>query len=189
MNVVIAGLPPSGAGRDPQHHDDAGLVPSPTRSSSGVVAGATQVQGTMNCLWLAVRQREPRSRSIPTCSSRSLRVRERGPAGIADADRGTSSHAALNLTPDADHPYVGRRNAFAHNGGMQCRRRRRGKPVDVSEHIERRSSAMLSRVLSSELSGRGTGTTRAARPGSRSTYALADAGRRARQELEPALPL
>ena len=59
----------------------------------------------------------------------------------------------LNLTPDADQPYVGK-NAFAHKGGMHVA----GVNADPAtfEHIDPAAVGNSREVLVSELSGKGT---------------------------------
>ena len=59
----------------------------------------------------------------------------------------------LNLTPDADQPYVGK-NAFAHKGGMHVA----GVNADPAtfEHIDPAAVGNSREVLISELSGKGT---------------------------------
>ena len=72
----------------------------------------------------------------------------------------------LNLTPDANRPYVGK-NAFAHKGGMHVA----GVNADPAtfEHIDPAAVGNTREVLISELSGKGTVLGAPSRPAPSST--------------------
>ena len=80
----------------------------------------------------AHRQREPRRRSSPTCSSK---LGHDVPAAEQLATLTETAHFVdelLNRTPEPDQPYVGK-NAFAHKGGMHVAGVR-ADAVDVRAH-------------------------------------------------------
>jgi 2-isopropylmalate synthase len=166
MNTVIAGLPPSV--RVAIHtHDDAGCAVA--NSVAAVVAGATQVQGTMN----GYGERCGNANLISIIPNLQLKL---GYECVSDRQLASLTPTAhffdelLNLTPNADQPYVGR-NAFAHKGGMHVA----GVVADPStfEHIDPTIVGNARMVLISELSGRGTVHTRAAEAGIEIDDALA----------------
>jgi 2-isopropylmalate synthase len=165
-HAVIAGLPPSV--RVAIHtHDDGGCAVA--NSIAAVVAGATQVQGTMN----GYGERCGNANLISIIPNLQLKL---GYECVTDRQLESLTATAhffdelLNLTPNADQPYVGR-NAFAHKGGMHVA----GVVADPAtfEHVDPAIVGNAREVLISELSGRGTVHTRAAEAGIEIDDALA----------------
>ncbi|MFZ0388276.1 MAG: citramalate synthase [Solirubrobacteraceae bacterium] len=158
MHAVITGLAPSV--RVAIHtHDDAGCAVA--NSVAAVVAGATQVQGTMN----GYGERCGNANLISIIPNLQLKLGYECVSRRQLESLSATAHffdELLNLTPNADQPYVGR-NAFAHKGGMHVA----GVVADPStfEHIDPTIVGNAREVLISELSGRGTVHTRAAEAG------------------------
>ena len=124
---------------------------------SGVQAGATHVQGTVN----GYGERCGNANLVSIIPNLQLKLGYR----CLDDDRLARltevAHFAdelLNFTPDDDQPYVGR-NAFAHKGGMHVA----GVNVDPAtfEHVEPETVGNSRELLISELSGKGTVRARA----------------------------
>ncbi len=158
VGAVRASLPP-GVKVAIHTHDDAGLAVANTLA--GVNAGAVQVQGTMN----GYGERCGNANLITVIPNLQLKL---GYDCVTDAQLSQLTPAShyfnelLNLTPNADQPYVGR-NAFAHKGGMHVA----GVNVDPAtfEHVDPALIGNTREVLVSELSGKGTIHSHAARAG------------------------
>ena len=156
--AVRAGLPP--AVRVGIHcHDDAGL--GVANSLAAVAAGATQVQGTQN----GYGERCGNANLTTIIPNLVLKL---GHECVSEAQLAQLTPASaflnelLNLTPNADQPYVGR-NAFAHKGGMHIA----GVSADPAtfEHIDPARVGNTRELLVSELSGKGTIHAQARRAG------------------------
>jgi 2-isopropylmalate synthase len=140
-------------------HDDAGLGVANTLAA--VRAGATQVQGTQN----GYGERCGNANLTTVIANLQLKL---GYACVSDAQLAELTRASgffselLNLTPNADAPYVGR-NAFAHKGGMHIA----GVSADPAtfEHVDPSRVGNSRELLVSELSGKGTIHSHAARAG------------------------
>jgi 2-isopropylmalate synthase len=156
--AVRAGLPPT-VQVAIHTHDDAGLAVA--NSLAAVAAGATQVQGTIN----GYGERCGNANLITIIPNLKLKL---GSDCVTDEQLQKLTSASvyfnelLNLTPNADQPYVGR-NAFAHKGGMHVA----GVNVDPAtfEHIDPAVVGNRRDVLVSELSGKGTIHAHAERAG------------------------
>jgi 2-isopropylmalate synthase len=130
-------------------HDDVGCGVANTLAA--VVGGATHVQGTINgygercgnanlCSVVATLELKMRRRCLPPGALRHLTALSRQIAEIA------------NLAADPHAPYVGR-SAFAHKGGVHVAAIRR--LPRAYEHIDPALVGNETRVVVSELSGRG----------------------------------
>jgi 2-isopropylmalate synthase len=130
-------------------------------SLAAVDAGARLVQGTMN--GIGERCGNANLASILPALELKLGYDAVGPERLRLLTE--TSHFVdelLNLTPDADQPYVGR-NAFAHKGGMHVA----GVQADARtfEHLDPELVGNSRDVLISELSGKGSVLSRAERAG------------------------
>ncbi len=146
-------------------------------SLAAVRAGATLVQGTIN----GYGERTGNANLVSILPSLQLKM------GYECVDPGrletltATAHMIdeiCNLTPDPSQPYVGR-NAFAHKGGMHAA----GVEADARtfEHLDPALVGNEREILISELAGRGSVLSRAARAG----IELDDAGaRRAVEEVK-----
>ena len=129
-------------------HDDAGV--GVANSLAAVAEGAVLVQGTMN----GYGERCGNANLTSIVPSLQLKL---GHDCLPSLEGWTeASHyldELLNLTPDANRPYVGK-NAFAHKGGMHVA----GVNADPAtfEHIDPAAVGNSREVLISELSGKGT---------------------------------
>jgi 2-isopropylmalate synthase len=140
-------------------HDDAGCGVANTLAA--VAVGATHIQGTQN----GYGERCGNANLTTLIPNLQLKLGYECVTPEQLHALTVSSHffdELLNLTPNADQPYVGR-NAFAHKGGMHVA----GVTTDPStfEHIEPEIVGNDRAVLVSELSGRGTIHARAAEAG------------------------
>jgi 2-isopropylmalate synthase len=159
MSEVVAALAGAGARIGIHTHDDAGC--GVANSLAAVLAGATQVQGTVN----GYGERCGNANLISVIPNLQLKL---GYECLTEAQLGqltpTANYIAelLNFTPDPDDPYVGR-NAFAHKGGMHVA----GVAADPAtfEHIEPGVVGNRREMLISELSGKGTVQARAREAG------------------------
>jgi 2-isopropylmalate synthase len=140
-------------------HNDAECAVA--NSLAAVEAGATLVQGTIN----GYGERCGNANLVSILPALQLK---RGYSVIPE-DRlehltETAHYLAelCNMAPDPDQPYVGR-NAFAHKGGMHVA----GVQADARtfEHIDPDLVGNRREVLISELSGKGSGLSRAERSG------------------------
>ena len=134
-------------------HDDAGV--GVANSLAAVQAGAGMVQGTMN----GYGERCGNANLVSIVPNLQLKL---GIECLPDLARLTESahwlDELLNLTPNANQPYVGR-NAFAHKGGMHVA----GVNADPAtfEHVEPAAVGNARDILISELSGKATVQARA----------------------------
>jgi 2-isopropylmalate synthase len=147
-------------------HNDAECAVA--NSIAGVRAGASVVQGTVN----GFGERTGNANLISILPALQLKLGYSCVAPERLARLTDTAHLIdeiCNVTPDPDQPYVGR-NAFAHKGGMHA------AAVDADartfEHLEPESVGNTREVLISELAGRGSVISRAARAG----IELTDAG-------------
>jgi 2-isopropylmalate synthase len=130
-------------------HDDAGCAVANTLAA--VRAGATHVQGTVNGYG-------ERCGNANLCSIVPALKRKMGLACLREGALEQLTHASrlvaeiVNLAPDAHAPYVGR-SAFAHKGGVHVAAIRRHPRA--YEHVEPALVGNRTRVVVSELSGRG----------------------------------
>lgn len=131
-------------------HNDSELAVA--NALAAVKAGAVHVQGTINGYG-------ERCGNANLCSVIPDLLLKMGipclaPDGRLGALTSLSRTVAeiANLAPDAHLPYVGR-SAFAHKGGIHAAAMRRN--VDSYQHIQPRRVGNRSRVLISDLSGRG----------------------------------
>ena len=158
IGAVRASLPPQVAVAI-HCHDDAGLGVANTLAA--VAAGAAQVQGTMN----GYGERCGNANLTTVIPNLQLKL---GHDCVSDTQLTQLTAASayvnelLNVTPNADQPYVGR-NAFAHKGGMHVA----GVNADPAtfEHIDPALVGNEREVLVSELSGKGTIHSHAERAG------------------------
>jgi 2-isopropylmalate synthase len=131
-------------------HNDAGC--GVANSLAAVLAGATQVQGTMN----GCGERCGNADLVSIIANLQLKM---GCSVLSDEQLGRLTETAhyvdelLNMTPNPNQPYVGK-NAFAHKGGMHVA----AVSTDATtfEHVEPACVGNHRDVLISELSGRGT---------------------------------
>jgi 2-isopropylmalate synthase len=130
-------------------HDDTGC--GVANSLAAVRAGATQVQGTVNGYGERCGNANLCS-IVPTLEIKMARrcLREGALAELTHVARQVAEIA--NLAPDAHAPYVGR-SAFAHKGGMHVAAIRRHPRA--YEHVDPTLVGNRTRVVVSELSGRG----------------------------------
>ncbi len=130
-------------------HDDAGLAVA--NALAAVRAGCTQVQGTMNgygervgnCNLCTVIPDLQLKMGVTSLSDESLRR-------LTEVSRFVSETA--NLAPDPHRPFVGA-SAFAHKGGIHVAAIL--KAEESYQHIDPALVGNETRVLVSELSGRG----------------------------------
>jgi 2-isopropylmalate synthase len=130
-------------------HDDAGCAVASTLAA--VRAGATHVQGTINGYGERCGNADLTA-VIPTLELKLGRrcVRPGALASLARVARAVAETA--NLAPDDHAPYVGR-SAFAHKGGVHVAAVR--KVPRAYEHVDPALVGNRTRVVVSELSGRG----------------------------------
>jgi 2-isopropylmalate synthase len=130
-------------------HDDGGCAVA--NSVAAVRAGARQVQGTIN----GYGERCGNANLCAVVPNLELKLGARClPAGALASLAETAAFVAevANLAPDDHQPYVGR-SAFAHKGGVHVAAVRR---VATSyQHVDPARVGNVSRVVVSELSGRG----------------------------------
>jgi 2-isopropylmalate synthase len=140
-------------------HDDAGC--GVANSLAAVVAGATQVQGTMN----GVGERTGNANLTTIIANLQLKLGH----AVLEPERlerlTPTAHFVdelLNRIPDPQQPYVGR-GAFAHKGGLHVA----GVRADAAtfEHVDPALVGNARDVLVSELSGRHTVADKAAAAG------------------------
>jgi 2-isopropylmalate synthase len=159
MQAVVGELGGTGVKIGIHCHDDAGCGVANTLAA--VAVGATHIQGTQN----GYGERCGNANLTTVIPNLQLKLGYDCVTSEQLHALTVSSHffdELLNLTPNADQPYVGR-NAFAHKGGMHVA----GVAADPStfEHIEPEIVGNDRAVLVSELSGRGTIHARAAEAG------------------------
>jgi 2-isopropylmalate synthase len=137
-------------------HDDIGC--GVASSLAGVRGGATQVQGTINGYG-------ERCGNANLCSIVPTLELKLGRACLAPGALPELTHVArqvaeiANLAPDAHAPYVGR-SAFAHKAGVHVAAIRRAPRA--YEHVDPALVGNATRVVVSELSGRGNVLAKAA---------------------------
>ena len=131
-------------------HNDSELAVA--NSLAAVRAGACHVQGTINGYG-------ERCGNANLCSIiPDLIIKMNVPCLSQDGDLAALTHLSravaeiANLAPDTHLPYVGQ-SAFAHKGGIHVAAMRRN--VDSYQHIEPMLVGNQTRVLVSDLSGRG----------------------------------
>ncbi|MDE2821839.1 MAG: citramalate synthase [Chloroflexota bacterium] len=131
-------------------HNDSELAVA--NSLAAVRAGAMHVQGTINGYG-------ERCGNANLCSIiPDLILKMGSPCLAEDGNLATLTHLSravaeiANLAPDTHLPYVGK-SAFAHKGGIHVAAMRRN--VDSYQHIEPTTVGNQTRVLVSDLSGRG----------------------------------
>ncbi len=131
-------------------HNDGELAVA--NSLAAVRAGAVHVQGTINGYG-------ERCGNANLCSIIPDLIIKMGiPCLATDGNLATLTHLSravaeiANLAPDTHLPYVGK-SAFAHKGGIHVAAMRRN--VDSYQHIEPEQVGNRTRVLVSDLSGRG----------------------------------
>ena len=131
-------------------HNDGEMAVA--NSLAAVRAGAVHVQGTINGYG-------ERCGNANLCSIiPDLIIKINTPCLAADGNLATLTHLSrtvaeiANLAPDTHLPYVGK-SAFAHKGGIHVAAMRRN--VDSYQHIEPMLVGNETRVLVSDLSGRG----------------------------------
>ncbi len=130
-------------------HDDGGCAVASTLAA--VVSGASHVQGTVN----GYGERCGNADLCAVVANLELKLGRRCLPGGALAElEGLSRFVAeiANLAPDDHAPYVGR-DAFAHKGGIHVAAMRRS-PRSY-QHVDPARVGNRSRVVVSELSGRG----------------------------------
>lgn len=131
-------------------HNDSEVAVA--NSLAAVRAGAAQVQGTINGYG-------ERCGNANLCSIiPDLIIKMGVPCLAQDGNLAALTHLSravaeiANLAPDTHLPYVGK-SAFAHKGGIHVAAIRRN--VDSYQHIEPQQVGNQTRVLVSDLSGRG----------------------------------
>jgi 2-isopropylmalate synthase len=130
-------------------HDDSGC--GVANAISAVRAGATHVQGTIN----GYGERCGNANLCTIIANLELKV---GCRCLKDGALAQLTHVSreiaeiANLAPDAHAPYVGR-SAFAHKGGVHVAAIRRHPRA--YEHVDPAAVGNRTRVVVSELSGRG----------------------------------
>jgi 2-isopropylmalate synthase len=131
-------------------HNDGELAVA--NSVAAVRAGALHVQGTINGYG-------ERCGNANLCSIIPDLIIKMGiPCLAQDGNLATLTHLSravaeiANLAPDTHLPYVGK-SAFAHKGGIHVAAMRRN--VDSYQHVEPKRVGNETRVLVSDLSGRG----------------------------------
>jgi len=131
-------------------HNDTGC--GVANALAAVMAGATQVQGTIN----GYGERVGNCDLVPIMANLELKM------GITCLPEGrlanltsVAHHIAelVNFTPDPQQPYVGA-TAFAHKAGLHTSALSRRS--DAYEHVEPESVGNGTRVLVSEMAGRST---------------------------------
>ncbi|MEZ5077989.1 MAG: citramalate synthase [Solirubrobacterales bacterium] len=140
-------------------HDDAGC--GVANSLAAVREGARLVQGTVN----GYGERCGNANLISVLPALQLKMGFEVVGAEQLATLTATSHfidEVCNVVPDPDAPYVGR-NAFAHKGGMHVA----GVEADARtfEHIDPATVGNSRNVLPSELSGKATIRSQAARMG------------------------
>jgi 2-isopropylmalate synthase len=146
VRAVVAAVP---CGVGIHAHDDTGC--GVANSLAAVRAGATQVQGTMN----GYGERCGNANLCTIVPTLELKMGKRclREGALAELTHVARQVAELaNLAPDAHAPYVGR-SAFAHKGGMHVAAIRRHPRA--YEHVDPALVGNRTRVVVSELSGRG----------------------------------
>ncbi len=131
-------------------HNDSEVAVA--NSLAAVRAGAVQVQGTINGYG-------ERCGNANLCSIiPDLIIKLGRPCLAQDGNLAALTHLSravaeiANLAPDTHLPYVGK-SAFAHKGGIHVAAIRRN--VDSYQHIEPKKVGNMTRVLVSDLAGRG----------------------------------
>jgi len=140
-------------------HNDAECAVA--NSLAAVEAGARLVQGTVN--GYGERCGNANLASILPALQLKMGFKVVAPERLASLTQ--TSHyldELCNMAPDPDRPYVGR-NAFAHKAGMHAA----GVEADAStfEHLNPEQVGNEREILASELAGRATIRTQAARAG------------------------
>jgi 2-isopropylmalate synthase len=140
-------------------HDDAGC--GVANSLAAVREGARMVQGTVN----GYGERCGNANLISVLPALQLKMGYDVVSAEQLATLTPTSHfidEVCNVTPNPDAPYVGR-NAFAHKGGMHVA----GVEADARtfEHVDPAAVGNSRNVLPSELSGKATIRSQAARMG------------------------
>jgi 2-isopropylmalate synthase len=144
--AVVAALPGTGVGIHCHNDAEVGVA----NTLAAVIEGAGMVQGTMN----GHGERCGNANLVSIIPNLQLKM---GIECLPDLARLTETahwlDELLNVTPDANQPYVGR-NAFAHKGGMHVA----GVNADprTFEHVDPESVGNARAALVSELSGKGT---------------------------------
>jgi 2-isopropylmalate synthase len=146
VRAVVAGVPcPVGI----HTHDDAAC--GAANALAGVRAGASQLQGTMN--GYGERCGNANLCSILPTLELKMGLRALAPGALATLTHVSRQIAEIaNLAPNEHAPYVGR-SAFAHKGGVHVAAIRRHPRA--YEHIDPALVGNRTRVVVSELSGRG----------------------------------
>jgi 2-isopropylmalate synthase len=146
---AVAGL--AGKARVGIHcHNDAECGVANTLA--GVLAGATQVQGTIN----GCGERCGNANLVSIVANLQLKMGRRVLEDGQLEHLTATAHFVdemLNFTPDPNQPYVGK-NAFAHKGGMHVAAVR--SDAATFEHVDPALVGNHRDVLVSELAGRGT---------------------------------
>jgi 2-isopropylmalate synthase len=128
-------------------HDDGGLAVA--NSLAAVGAGATHVQGTIN----GYGERCGNANLCAVVPNLELKLGRRCIPALAElTEVATFVAEVANLMPNDHQPYVGR-SAFAHKGGVHVAAMRRC--ADSYQHIDPALVGNQTRVVVSELSGRG----------------------------------
>jgi 2-isopropylmalate synthase len=136
-------------------HNDGGLALANALAAVG--AGCRQIQGTIN----GYGERCGNLDLVPLVATLELKLGQRvlPPGRLADLTRVSHLVAAVaNLHPDAHAPFVGR-SAFAHKGGIHVAAV--SKLPESYQHIDPGLVGNESRVVVSELAGRGAVRLRA----------------------------
>jgi 2-isopropylmalate synthase len=131
-------------------HNDGGVAVANTLA--GVVAGATQVQGCVN----GYGERTGNANLCTIIPDLSLKMGiETIPDDRLERLTPVAHHISelVNITPEAQHPYVGV-SAFAHKSGIHTSAIARAR--DAYEHIDPESVGNGTRFVLSELAGRST---------------------------------
>jgi 2-isopropylmalate synthase len=140
-------------------HDDSGCAVANTLT--GVEAGATQVQGTVN----GIGERTGNANLITIVADLQLKMGVELLARERLARLTETAHfidELLNRAPNAAQPYVGK-HAFAHKAGMHAAGVRAS--AETFEHVDPELVGNGRDVLISELSGKGTVVEKAAEAG------------------------
>ncbi len=151
VRAVRAALPDAALGIHCHNDAECGVA----NSLAAVAEGAVLVQGTMN----GYGERCGNANLTSIVPNLQLKL---GHDCLPSLEGWTEAahylDELLNLTPDANRPYVGK-NAFAHKGGMHVA----GVNADPAtfEHIDPAAVGNAREVLISELSGKGTVIARA----------------------------
>ena len=146
VRAVRAALPAAALGIHCHNDAECGVA----NTFAGVAEGAVLVQGTIN----GYGERCGNANLTSLVPSLQLKL---GHDCLPSLEGWTEAahylDELLNLTPDANQPYVGK-NAFAHKGGMHVA----GVNADPAtfEHIDPAAVGNSREVLVSELSGKGT---------------------------------